>query len=90
MVLFILGIYQDIVDEDHHELVQLGHEHRVHQIGEVGRSICEPERHYQVFKQSIPRSKRGLRYILGPNTDLMIARPEINFGKYPRPSQLIK
>jgi hypothetical protein len=26
MVLFIFRIYQDIVDEDYHELVQLGHD----------------------------------------------------------------
>ena len=43
MLLFIFGIYQDIVDEDHHELVQLGHEHRVHQISEVSRSILSPK-----------------------------------------------
>jgi hypothetical protein len=39
MLLFILGIYQDIINEDYHEFIQLGHEYRVHKICEVGRSM---------------------------------------------------
>jgi hypothetical protein len=27
MLLFILGIYQDIINEDHHKFVQLGHKY---------------------------------------------------------------
>jgi hypothetical protein len=30
VLLFILGIYLNIVYEDHHKLVQLRHEYRVH------------------------------------------------------------
>jgi hypothetical protein len=35
MLLFILGINQDIINEDHHKFVQLMHGYRVHQICEV-------------------------------------------------------
>jgi hypothetical protein len=39
MFFFILGEYQDIVDEPYHELVQIFHEYFVHQVHEVGRGI---------------------------------------------------
>jgi hypothetical protein len=41
MLLFTPGIDQDIVNEDHDKLVQLRHEHRVHQVHEMCRSIGE-------------------------------------------------
>jgi hypothetical protein len=39
VLFFILGEYQDIVDEHYHELAQIFHEDFVHQIHEVGRGI---------------------------------------------------
>jgi hypothetical protein len=45
MLFLIFGIYQDVVNEDHNELVKSGHEYRILEIHEVGRSICEPERY---------------------------------------------
>jgi len=45
MVLFILGINEDVVDENHDELVKLRHEYRIHEIHEIDRSICETKRH---------------------------------------------
>ena len=45
MLLLIFGIDQDVVDENHNELVKFGHEYRVHEIHEVGRRIGETERH---------------------------------------------
>jgi hypothetical protein len=39
MLFFIVGEYQDIVDEHYHKLVQIFHEYSVHQIHEVGRGI---------------------------------------------------
>jgi hypothetical protein len=49
MLFFIFRIYEDVVNEDHNELVMLGHEHRIHEIHEVGRSIRETKRHDQMF-----------------------------------------
>src|SRR6185312_16380255 len=45
MVFLILGIDKDVINENHDELVKLRHEYRVHEIHEVGRSICETKRH---------------------------------------------
>jgi hypothetical protein len=39
MLIFTLGIDQDVVNEEHEKLVQLWHEYRVHQIHEMCRSI---------------------------------------------------
>jgi hypothetical protein len=41
MLLFTLGIDQDIVNEDHDKLIQLRHEYGVHQVHEMCRSIGE-------------------------------------------------
>jgi hypothetical protein len=41
MLLFTLGIDQDVINEDHNKLVQLQHEHGVHQVHEMCRSIGE-------------------------------------------------
>jgi hypothetical protein len=35
MFLLILGIYKNIINEHHYELVELVHEHTVHQVHEV-------------------------------------------------------
>jgi hypothetical protein len=41
----ILGINKYVIGEYHDELIKLRHEYRIHVIHEVGRSICENERH---------------------------------------------
>jgi hypothetical protein len=41
MLFLILGVDQDVANEDHDKLVQLWHEYRVHQVHEMYRSIGE-------------------------------------------------
>jgi hypothetical protein len=41
MIFFILGVDQDVINEDHDKLVQLRHEYGVHQVHEMCRSISE-------------------------------------------------
>jgi hypothetical protein len=45
MLFFILGVYQDIINEDHYKLVQFWHKDGIHEIHEKYRSICEAKRH---------------------------------------------
>ena len=40
---FILGINQNIINENDHELVQFRHENRIHQIHEICWCICQPD-----------------------------------------------
>jgi hypothetical protein len=49
MLFFILGVDQDVINEDHDKLVQLRHEYGVHQVHEMCRSIGESKQHNQIF-----------------------------------------
>jgi predicted nucleotide-binding protein (sugar kinase/HSP70/actin superfamily) len=49
MIFLILGINKDVINKNHNELVKFGHEYRIHEIHEVGISICEPERHDMIL-----------------------------------------
>ena len=54
MIYLILQVNQDIIDKHDHKLVELGHEYQIHQIHEVGRSICQSKRHDQILIQAVP------------------------------------
>jgi hypothetical protein len=72
MLFFILGVDQDIINEDHDKLVQLWHEYRVHQVHKVCRSIGESKRHNQILIQPIPGGEGGLRDVFRTDLNLMV------------------
>jgi hypothetical protein len=43
MLFIILGVDQDVINEDNDKLVQLRHEYGIHQVHEMCRSIGEPK-----------------------------------------------
>jgi hypothetical protein len=90
MLLFTLGIDQDVINEDHDKLVQFWHKYGVHQLHEMCRSIGEPERHNQILVQLIPGREGSLRDIFQMDLDLMITRTEIDLEKDFSTSKLIK
>jgi hypothetical protein len=90
MLLFTLGVDQDVVNEDHDKLVQLRHEHRVHLVHEMCRSVGESKRHNQILVQAIPGGEGGLRNIFRTDLDLMITWTEINLRKDFSTGKLIK
>src|SRR6185312_3947762 len=49
MLFFYLGEDQNIINEDHHEDIQIIHEDHVHQMHEVGRGISQAEGHDRVL-----------------------------------------
>jgi hypothetical protein len=49
MIFLILGINKDVINKNYNELVKFGHEYRIHEIHEVGRSIYETKRHDQIL-----------------------------------------
>jgi hypothetical protein len=81
MLLFALGIDQDVINEDHDKLVQLRHEHRVHQVHEIRRSIGESKRHNQILVQHVPGREGSLSDIFRTDLDLMITRTKIEHRK---------
>jgi hypothetical protein len=40
MVLAILGIDEDVVDEDHDKLIQFFHKYLIHEVHEKGGCVC--------------------------------------------------
>jgi hypothetical protein len=79
LILFlILGVDQDVINEDHDKLVQFRHEYRVHQVHEICRSIGEYKRYNQILIQPIPGGEGSLRDIFQMDLDLMVTRTEID------------
>jgi hypothetical protein len=81
MLFFILGIDQDVVNEDNDKLVQLRHEYRVHQIHKMCMRIGESKQHNQVLIQSVPDREGSPTNIFWTDLDFMITRMEIDLGK---------
>jgi hypothetical protein len=90
MLLFTLGIDQDVVNEYHDKLIQIRHEHRIHQVHEMCKSIGESKRHNQILIQPIPGREGSLRDIFLTDLDLMITQTEIDLRKDSYTRKLIK
>jgi hypothetical protein len=90
MLLFVFGIDEDIIDEDHYEFVEFRHKHGVHGVHEVGSGICETKRHHQELVKTITSGESSFRNVTRSNFDLMITRMEIDIGENFGSSQLIK
>jgi dynactin complex subunit len=72
MLFLILGVDQDVVNEDHDKLVQLRHEYEVHQVHKMCISISESKRHNQLLIQLIPGGEDSLRDVFQMDLDLMV------------------
>jgi hypothetical protein len=72
MIFSILGVDQDVINEDHDKLVQLRYEYGVHQVHEICKSIGEPKWHNQILIQHISGGECGLRNIFRTDLNLMI------------------
>jgi hypothetical protein len=81
MFLLILGIDQDVTNEYHNKLVHLRHEHRIHQVHKMCRSIGESKRHHQILIQPILGGECSLRDVLQTDLDLMLTKSEIYLRK---------
>jgi hypothetical protein len=81
MISFSFGVDQNVVNEYHNKLIQLWHEHRVHQVHEMCGSISESKRYNQILIQPIPGGECGFRDIFQTDLDLMITRSEFYLGE---------
>jgi hypothetical protein len=57
---FRLRVYQDIIDEDHNELVQILHKYLIHEIHEIDRGIHKSKGHYSILLKSISGAEHCL------------------------------
>jgi hypothetical protein len=62
-VLLLLQEYEDVVNEDYYELVQIFHKHLVHEAHEVGRCFRQSKGHDCVLVQSISCMESCLGYV---------------------------
>jgi hypothetical protein len=73
LILFsILGIDQNVVNENHDKLIQFHHEYRVHQIHEVSGGVSQPKRYNQIFIKAISGRENQLQDIFFTDLDLII------------------
>jgi hypothetical protein len=63
MLFFCLGVNQNIVNEDHNKVIQVLHQHRIHEIHEIGGGIRKSEGHHGILVESILGVKHCLENI---------------------------
>jgi hypothetical protein len=90
MFFLVFGIDEDIIDKDHYEFIKLRHEHRVHEVHEVGWGFRETKGHYQELVKTITSGESEFRNVIRSNLDLMITRMKVDLGENFGSSQLIK
>ncbi|KAJ0734712.1 hypothetical protein HanPI659440_Chr11g0423371 [Helianthus annuus] len=88
--LLTLGIDQDVVDENNNKLIQVWFTHSVHEIHENRRCVCQPERHNQKLVVSVMSPECCLRDVLISDSQLMIARSQINLRVEARSLQRVE
>ncbi|MFS7930763.1 hypothetical protein Hanom_Chr04g00348081 [Helianthus anomalus] len=72
MLLLILGVNQNVVDENDDELVEIRFAHPVHEIHEDCRCVCKPEWHDQKLVMTVTSSESSFGDVLIPDSQLMI------------------
>ena len=82
MFFFTFEIDKNVVNENHDKLIQLRHEHRVHEVHEVSRGIDQPKWHNQILIEPVSGREGRLGNILSSDFYLMITGVEVNFLEY--------
>jgi hypothetical protein len=75
------GVYKDVINEHHYELVQFVHEYLIHHVHEINRGISDSEGHHCEHILPISGDESCLRNVIGSNFHLMISGPKIDLGK---------
>ncbi|GAB2285951.1 hypothetical protein Dimus_039737 [Dionaea muscipula] len=90
MLNFTFGVDQDIINEDHNELVQIGFKNPMYQIHERRRGISQPEWHdlKLIMPVACPECRLGDVPLL--HLQLVISRFQVNLGENLNTLQLIK
>jgi hypothetical protein len=75
---FCLGVNQNVVNEHYEKLVEILHEHFIHEVHKIGGGIGQPKRHHGVFIQSVTGGESGFGDIRLSYFQLMVFSSEIN------------
>ena len=79
MSFFSRRVHENIVDEDHHEFIEIRFKDSIHEIHKGYGGIGKAKGHYQKFKVPITSTKSCFGDIFLPDTELMISRLQIDF-----------
>jgi hypothetical protein len=84
------GVNKDVINKDDNKIVEVFHEHLIHEVHEIGESIGQSKGHHYVFEQSVMSGKGSLGYILLSYFQLVISGWEVNFLKDSSSIHLVK
>ena len=90
MLLFGLGVDENVVDEHNDKLVQKVHEDLIHEIHEISGGIGQSKRHDVVLIQPISGGKGSFWNVGGLDFQLMISSSKIYLGENSGSGELIK
>ena len=90
MVFLRLGEDEDVINEDDHKVVEIGAEHVVHCLHETSWCVRQAKGHDLELIMPVPSGEGGFLDILLSNSNLMIARLQVNFRENLCSLQLIK
>ena len=82
MLLDIGRIYQNIVQKDKDESVQVVTQEIVHHVHELRGGVGQPKRHYQIFVESQPHLECCLVNVSGSDRYLPISRLPVDLAEH--------
>lgn len=77
-----LAVYKDVIDDFNEKRINIRLEHLQYQFYKGGMDISQPKRYHKELIVTISNPKYGLRYVLSPNSQLMVIKSEINLIKH--------
>ena len=90
MLFLILGVNKNVIKENKNKLVQIPAEDIVHKAHKCSWCISETKWYHYKLIMSIPCFEGYLMNVFILYSHLMVAIPQVNLGKYPCSSHLIK
>ena len=89
VLLWIVGVYQDIIQVYYYGDVNRVGEDVIHEPLETRRGIGEPLRHHQPLKRPVPGPEGGLPFVAISNADEVVGMSQVDLGIDPGLAQSI-
>ena len=80
MLLWIVGVYQDIIQVYYYGDVNHVGEEVVHEPLETRQGIGEPLRHHQPLKRPVPGPESGLPFVAIGDADEVVGMSQVDLG----------
>src|SRR5713226_4723266 len=90
MLFLLLRVNKNVIKENKNKLIQIPAEDTIHKAHKCSRCIRETKRYHYKLIMPIPCPEGCLMNVFILDPYLMVTRPQVNLGKYPCSSHLIK